>query len=109
MKKHDHPAPTRAKRISDTSLHGARTKKEQALATLRWIEVRKKREELVDRRLVEREVFALILAERESWLNFPAEVAGTLAAELRVDAATVEILLERLVREQLARMTAATL
>src|SRR5262245_18791378 len=91
------------------SFEAARRRKESALAPLREQELARRRELLVDKRVVEREIFALVSAERESWLYFPSDVAGEVAAALGADVARVEIVLERVVRQALTRMTAARL
>lgn len=91
------------------SLEAARRRKESALADLRGLEVDKKRGELVDKRLVEKHLFELIRAERERFLNWPADVAGRLAATLGVDATRLEIALEAEVRAMLGTMTAQSL
>src|SRR5262245_59007627 len=103
---HGGKRPGAGAKPSETSLHSARTSKERALAERRWIDVAKKRGDMVDRKAVERAVFDLVRSEREAWLDFPAEVAATVAADLGVEAAYVEVALERAVREQLRRMTA---
>lgn len=75
----------------------------------RRVKLARMKDSLVDKRAVDKEVFELIRASREAWMNFPAEVAPDVAAELGADAAAVEIVLERVVRTKLSNMTAATL
>jgi hypothetical protein len=88
------------------SLQAARRRKESSLADLRGLEVEFKRGELVNAREVEKRVFELIKATSERIQNWPADIAGRLAARLGVDAATLEVELETEVRTLLASMTA---
>jgi phage terminase Nu1 subunit (DNA packaging protein) len=64
--------------VSPTSLHSARTRKEIALAELREIEVRRKREDLVDAGDVAREWAAIIRAVRAAVLAVPSRVRARL-------------------------------
>ena len=66
------------------SLASAKTRKETALADLRELELRRRRGELLERRVVENRVFELARRERDAWLTWPARVGAVLAAELGV-------------------------
>lgn len=60
--------------------------------------------ELVDRKAAEAHVFDLARKERDAWLQLPARVAATMAAELGVDAHVMEQVLDRYVRDHLATL-----
>lgn len=56
---------------------------------------------LVDKEQTKRAVFALARELRESWQNWPARVAPTMAAELGVDQRKLQGVLDKAVREHL--------
>lgn len=84
-----------------TSLLQARTVNEVLKAQLNKVELARRRDELVDRSQAIAHVFKLARAERDAWLNWPARVSATMAAELRIDAHSLHVLLEREVRRHL--------
>jgi hypothetical protein len=49
-------------------------------------------------------VFRLAREERDVWVNWPARVAALMAAELGVEAPTMQEVLERNVRNQLQEL-----
>ncbi|KZL25628.1 hypothetical protein [Pseudovibrio sp. WM33] len=61
--------------------------------------------ELIDRRAAVNHVFDLARKERDSWLQLPARVAANMAAELGVDAHKMELLLDEVIRDHLARLS----
>lgn len=63
---------------------------------------------LIDREKAANHVFALARALRDSWLNWPTRVAGTIAAELRVDEHELTVILENAVREHLTELGTIT-
>lgn len=60
--------------------------------------------ELIDRVQATALVFRVAREERDSWVNWPARAAALMAAELGVDAATMQISLENHVREHLGEL-----
>jgi len=82
----------------------ARTANEVLKARLRRMEVQQKEGELVDRARAVALVFRLARQERDVWLGWPARVASLMAAELGVDAHTLQTVLESHVREHLASL-----
>ena len=60
-----------------------------------------RRARLVDRARTAALVFRLARAGRDAWLQWPARIAATLAAELGVEAHAMQTVLERSLREQL--------
>lgn len=56
---------------------------------------------LIDREKATHHVLALARAARDSWLNWPTRIAGTLAAELGIDEQALTLVLESPVREHL--------
>src|SRR5258705_11395366 len=75
MKKHE---PSLRAVPSPTSLHGARTRKEHALATLRELEVRRRQGELVEAVAVEREWAGIVRQVRAAMLAVPSRVRSRL-------------------------------
>ncbi|KZK84887.1 hypothetical protein PsAD13_01420 [Pseudovibrio sp. Ad13] len=61
--------------------------------------------ELIDRRAAVNHVFDLARKERDSWLQLPARIAANMAAELGVDAHKMELLLDEVIRDHLARLS----
>ena len=82
----------------------ARTANEVLKAQERKLRLGRLRGELVDRARTTALVFRLARAERDAWLQWPARVAATLAAELGVDAHAMQTVLERALREQLEQL-----
>jgi hypothetical protein len=82
----------------------ARTANEVLKAQERKLRLGRLKGELVDRARATALVFRLARTERDAWLQWPARVAATLAAELGVEAHAVQTALERSVRERLADM-----
>jgi hypothetical protein len=79
----------------------ARTAHEIAKAHLARLRLQERRGELVDRASAAALVFRLAREERDSWINWPARVAALMAAELGVEAHTMQKALEIHVRAQL--------
>jgi hypothetical protein len=70
------------------------------------IEIAKRRGELVERAAAEAMFFDLARQERDAWLGWPSRVAATMAAELGLDAKTLEAVLDRYLREHLTGLAA---
>lgn len=66
------------------------------------VRLQKMKGELVDRPKAESDVFALGRRERDAWINWPARVAANMAAELGIEAHTLEVTLDRYLRLHLA-------
>lgn len=62
------------------------------------VKLQKLEGELVDRPKAEADVFAMGRRERDAWINWPARVAANMAAEMGVDAHTVEVTLDKYLR-----------
>jgi hypothetical protein len=82
----------------------ARTAHEIAKAHLTRLRLQRMKGELVDRARATALVFRLAREERDSWLNWPARVAALMAADLGVEAHTVQKLIETHVRGHLAEL-----
>ena len=82
----------------------ARTANEVLKAQERKLRLGRLKGELVDRARTTALVFRLARAERDAWLQWPARVAATLAAELGVEAHAMQTVLERALREQLEEL-----
>ena len=76
----------------------ARRAHEDAKAHIARLKLQRMRGELVDRNNAIALVFQLAREERDSWLNWPARVAALMAAELGIDAHTMQKVLETHVR-----------
>ncbi len=87
-----------------TTFLQARTANEVLKAQERKLRLGRPKGELVDRARTTALVFRLARAERDAWLQWPARIAATLAAELGVEAHTMQTALERSVREHLAEL-----
>lgn len=59
-------------------------------------------EAYVDRVAAEADVFAMAREERDHWMQLPARVSATMAAELECDAHALEVLLDQVIRDHLA-------
>ena len=66
------------------------------------VRLQKMKGELVDRPKAESDVFALGRRERDAWINWPARVAANMAAELGIEAHTLEVTLDKYLRLHLA-------
>lgn len=82
----------------------ARTANEVLKAQERKLRLGRLKGELVDRARTTALVFRLARAERDAWLQWPARIAATLAAELGVEAHAMQTMLERALREQLEEL-----
>src|SRR5262245_34281109 len=87
----------------------ARRRKEVALADLRRLEVVQAEAKLIHEEAAMKRLWELIRAEREAWLNWPADVASSLAATLGVGTAAVEIALEQAIRAKLEKLEGTAL
>jgi hypothetical protein len=84
-----------------TTFLQARTANEVLKAQERKLRLGRLKGELVDRARTTALVFRLARAERDAWLQWPARVAATLAAELGVEAHAMQTALEQALRAQL--------
>jgi len=82
----------------------ARTAHEIAKAHLARLKLQERRGELVDRARATALVFRLAREERDAWLNWPARSAALMAAELGVEAHSMQKVLETHVRAHLAEL-----
>jgi hypothetical protein len=82
----------------------ARTAHEIAKAHLARLKLQEHRGELVDRARATALVFRLAREERDAWLNWPARVAALMAAELGIDAHSVQKVIEAHVRGHLEEL-----
>jgi hypothetical protein len=82
----------------------ARTANEVLKAQERRLRLQQMKGELIDRAKAVAQVFRLARDERDAWVNWPARVAATLAAELEVDTHKLHTVLERHVRDHLAEL-----
>lgn len=82
----------------------ARTANEVLKAQHHKLRIAQLKGELIDRSQVMAQVFALARAERDAWLNWPARISSTLAAELNIDPHVMHVALEREVRQHLAEL-----
>lgn len=80
----------------------ARAANEAIKAQQNQLRLQKLKGELVSRKAVIAHVFDLARKERDSWLQMPARKAANMAAELGVDAHTMEQVLDRYIRDHLA-------
>ena len=62
------------------------------------------RGELIDRSRATALVFKLARQERDALLNLPARIAAQMAAELGVDAVTLQTVLEKYIRQHLSEL-----
>lgn len=92
MKSHEQPKqPGRpGRKVSPTSLHSARTRKELALAELREMEVRQKRGTLLDADAVAREWASVLRQVRAGMLAVPSRVRARLPHLTAHDAAVLD-------------------
>lgn len=83
----------------------ARMANEVLKAQLQKERLKRERGEVVDRARATTLVFDLARRERDAWIGWPPRVAANLAAELGVDAHTLEQVLDRYLREHLALLS----
>ena len=88
----------------EVSFLRARLANEVLKAQTAKIKLAKMKGELVDREKATAMVFDLARRERDAWQNWPPRAAADMAAELGVDAHTMEQVLERHLRRQLAEL-----
>ena len=81
-----------------TTFLQARTANEVLKAQERRLRLQKMKGELVDRDRATTLVFRLAREERDAWVNWPPRAAALMAAELGVEAAAMQKVLERHVR-----------
>jgi hypothetical protein len=79
----------------------AKTANEVLKSQERRLKLQKMKGELVDRARAEALVFRLARAERDAWVNLPARAAALIAAELGLDPAAMQKVLETHVRAHL--------
>jgi hypothetical protein len=82
----------------------ARTANEVLKAQERRLRLQQMKGELVDRAKAVAQVFRLARDERDAWVNWPARVTATMAAELGVEQHQLHTALERHVREHLGEL-----
>lgn len=88
----------------EVSFLRARMANEVLKAQTAKVKLAKMKGELVDREKATALVFDLARRERDAWQNWPPRVAADMAAELGVDAHTMEQVLDRHLRKHLAAM-----
>jgi hypothetical protein len=86
---------------SGTTFLQAKTANEVLKAQERRIRLQKLKGELIDRARALSLVFRLARQERDVWVNWPARAAALMAADLGVEPATMQKVLEKHVRAQL--------
>jgi len=79
----------------------ARTTNEVLKAQTAKVRLAKMKSEVIDRARATALVFALAREERDAWVNWPARSAALMAAELGVDPASMQKVLEKHVRAHL--------
>ncbi len=88
----------------EVSFLRARLANEVLKAQTAKIKLAKMKGELVDREKATAMVFDLARRERDAWQNWPPRAAADMAAELGVDAHTMEQVLDKHLRKQLAEL-----
>ena len=83
----------------------AKDRKDEADASIRELELAKRRGELVERAAVDKAVFELARRERDSWLSWAAQSAPDLAAALGADEVAVFTELDAMVRRHLESLS----
>jgi len=83
----------------------ARTANEVIKAQERRLRLGKLKGELVDRAKATATIFMLARRERDAWVQWPARVAALMAAEIGVEAHTMETVLDKYVRQHLAELS----
>jgi len=89
----------------EVSFLRARMANEVLKAQTSKVKLAKMKGELVDREKATAMVFDLARRERDAWQNWPPRAAADMAADLGVDAHTMEQVLERHLRKQLAELS----
>ncbi len=89
----------------DPTYGQALAKKEHFLAETRELEFRQRRGELIELQLARQVLFDESRRGRDHWLNWPARVAATIAAELGVEADRVADVLTSHVLKHLAELS----
>jgi hypothetical protein len=84
----------------------AKTANEVLKSQERRLKLQKLKGELVDRARAEALVFRLARQERDAWVNWPARAAALIAAELGLEPATMQKVLEAHVRAHLDELAA---
>jgi hypothetical protein len=84
----------------------AKTANEVLKSQERRLKLQKLKGELVDRARAEALVFRLARQERDAWVNWPARAAALIAAELGLEPATMQKVLETHVRAHLDDLAA---
>lgn len=84
----------------------AKTANEVLKSQERRLKLQKLKGELVDRARAEALVFRLARQERDAWVNWPARAAALIAAELGLEPATMQKVLEAHVRAHLDDLAA---
>ncbi|MEN3976903.1 elements of external origin [Emcibacter sp. SYSU 3D8] len=87
-----------------TTFLQARTANEVLKAQERRLRLQKLKGDLIDRSRVTALVFRLARDERDGWINWPARAAALMAAELGVDVAAMQTVLEKHVRLHLSEL-----
>lgn len=87
-----------------TTFMQARTANEVLKAQERRLRLQKMKGELIDRAHVVGQVFSLARMERDAWVQWPARVAGLMAADLGIEAGHLRRVLESHVRQHLATL-----
>lgn len=85
----------------------AKAAKEAIMAQLAQLRLKKERKLVVEREPARLDVYDLARQYRDHWVQLPARVAATLAAEFEVDAHAMEMALDGIVRDHLALLTQA--
>lgn len=85
----------------------AKAAKEAIMAQLAQLRLKKERKLIVEREPARLDVYDLARQYRDHWVQLPARVAATLAAEFEVDAHAMEMALDGIVRDHLALLTQA--
>ncbi len=88
----------------EVSFLRARMANEVLKAQTARVRLQKMKEQLVDREKATGMVFDLARRERDAWQNWPPRVAADMAAELGVDAHSMEQVLDKHLRRHLADM-----
>ncbi|MGE0666179.1 MAG: elements of external origin [Sphingomonadales bacterium] len=87
-----------------TTFLQARTANEVLKAQERRLRLQKLKGDLIDRSRVTAMVFRLAREERDGWVNWPARAAALMAAELGVEPARMQTVLEQHVRLHLSEL-----
>ena len=97
LREHGLPPPT----TGGATFLQAKTANEVLKSQERRLKLQKLKGELVDRARAEALVFRLARETRDAWVNWPARAAALIAAELGLDPATMQKVLEAHVRAHL--------